>query len=211
MTAPLLLNLERLETRISESVSVHTGDVLTVGIDGASASGKSSLAAYLAALAPGLVTVVHTDDIAWHHSFFGWHQLCIDEILLPVRRGRLPLHYRPPGWIEKGRAGGIDIPSTTRVLVVEGVGATHRSMTEHLDVGVWVETSIDIRAYRQERRLQAGIDDEAFMVSWNAQERRFLVDDMPWTRVEYMISGNDARLRQPQPVDLGEPARLVNG
>jgi hypothetical protein len=40
----------------------------TLAVDGRSAGGKTTLAERLAALVPGAV-VVHTDDIAWHHSF----------------------------------------------------------------------------------------------------------------------------------------------
>src|SRR6476646_264266 len=39
--------------------------------------------------------VVHTDDIAWWHSRFGWAGLLIDGILVPFHRGEL-VSFRPP-------------------------------------------------------------------------------------------------------------------
>jgi len=75
---------------------------LLVGIDGRSRSGKSTLAALIARCIQEVV-VVHTDDIAWHHSFFGWSDVLIEGVLRPLRRGGLPLSYTPQPWIERGR------------------------------------------------------------------------------------------------------------
>ena len=74
---------------------------LLVGIDGRSRSGKSTLAALIARCIQEVV-VVHTDDIAWHHSFFGWSDVLIEGVLRPLRRGGLPLSYTPQPWIERG-------------------------------------------------------------------------------------------------------------
>ena len=56
--------------------------------DGRSSSGKTTLAARLQDAVPG-PAVVHTDDIAWWHSRFGWADLLIGGILAP-RAQRLP-------------------------------------------------------------------------------------------------------------------------
>jgi len=64
-----------------------------------------------------------TDDIAWHHSFFGWSDVLIEGVLRPLRRGGLPLSYTPQPWIERGRPGSIVIPGGTEIILVEGVGA----------------------------------------------------------------------------------------
>jgi len=95
---------------------------LLVGIDGRSRSGKSTLAALIARCIQEVV-VVHTDDIAWHHSFFGWSDVLIEGVLRPLRRGGLPLSYTPQPWIERGRPGSIVIPGGTEIILVEGVGA----------------------------------------------------------------------------------------
>src|SRR6201991_5285174 len=71
----------------------RVGHPLVVGIDGHSGSGKTTLANGLAALDRG-TAVVHTDDLAWHHSFFGLADLLIEHLVTPVHEGRLPIRYR---------------------------------------------------------------------------------------------------------------------
>ena len=41
--------------------------------------------------------VIHTDDITWHHSRFGWSELLARSVLQPIRTGQ-PVGYHPPGW-----------------------------------------------------------------------------------------------------------------
>lgn len=69
--------------------------------------------------------VIHTDDIAWEHSRFGWADLLIGGILIPVQRGRA-LSYRPPRWDEHGQEGSIDVPAGCLLLIIEGDGAGRR-------------------------------------------------------------------------------------
>jgi hypothetical protein len=45
-----------------------------LAVDGRSGSGKSTVAALLHRSVVGSA-IVHTDDVAWHHSFFGWSDL----------------------------------------------------------------------------------------------------------------------------------------
>ncbi|GAB88842.1 hypothetical protein GORHZ_045_00130 [Gordonia rhizosphera NBRC 16068] len=207
-------SLDRLVERIDEHLASTSRHILVVGVDGSSASGKTSVARYLRSAHPEVTAVVHTDDLAWHHSFFGWHELLRTEILVPVAKGALPVEYRPPGWVRQQRCGAIRIGDSTRCLIVEGVGAAHRSVAEWLDVNVWVQASADVRAYRQEQRLRAGIDSLDFMDDWNAHERLFHQRDLPWTRADFMIDGNDARLREPATgpdrMDAGGRERLVH-
>jgi hypothetical protein len=59
-----------------------------------SSSGKTTLAGRLRDVVAG-AAVVHTDDIAWWHSRFGWAGLLTDRVLLPARAGQ-PVRYRPP-------------------------------------------------------------------------------------------------------------------
>ena len=105
--------------------------LLVVGIDGHSGSGKTTLARGLAAL-DGATAVVHTDDLAWHHSFFGWGQLLIDHVLVPLQRGQTPISYRPPGWVARGRPGSVSIPAGATAVLVEGVGACQREVRSFL-------------------------------------------------------------------------------
>lgn len=74
-----------------------------IAVDGRSAGGKSTLAKKLASHVPDAV-VVHTDDIAWHHSFFDWADLLATGVLEPAHQGS-DVHFRPPAWDERGRPG----------------------------------------------------------------------------------------------------------
>ena len=59
---------------------------VVLAVDGRSSSGKTTLAARLRDVVAGSA-VVHTDDIAWWHSRFGWADLLTDGVLRPARAG----------------------------------------------------------------------------------------------------------------------------
>ena len=80
---------------------------VVLAVDGRSSGGKTTLAGRLRDVVPG-AAVVHTDDIAWWHSRFGWDDLLIDGVLRPVRAGR-PVAYRPPAWDERQRPGAVEV------------------------------------------------------------------------------------------------------
>lgn len=65
-----------------------------LAIDGRSSGGETTLAERLRAAVAGSA-VVHTDDIAWWYSRFGWAELLISGVLVPARSGRA-VSYRPP-------------------------------------------------------------------------------------------------------------------
>ena len=75
---------------------VVSGRPVILAVDGRSNGGKTTLAARIGEVVPGS-SVVHTDDIAWEHSRFGWSDLLADGILAPVRLGR-GVSFRPPRW-----------------------------------------------------------------------------------------------------------------
>lgn len=54
---------------LEQVAGTPTGRPIVVAVDGRGASGKSTLAEQLHRAVPAS-TVVHTDDVAWHHSFF---------------------------------------------------------------------------------------------------------------------------------------------
>ena len=112
-----------------------SGRPLIVAIDGRSNNGKTSLAARIGGAVPGSA-VIHTDDIAWAHSRFGWDDLLIDGILVPVHRGE-QVSYRPPGWAEHGREGSINVPAACPLLIIEGDGAGRREVAHLIDALIW--------------------------------------------------------------------------
>jgi hypothetical protein len=62
-----------------------SGRPVVLAVDGRSNAGKTTLAARICRAVPG-AGVVHTDDIAWEHSRFGWADLLIEGILVPVHQ-----------------------------------------------------------------------------------------------------------------------------
>ncbi|WP_084343460.1 uridine kinase family protein [Piscicoccus intestinalis] len=161
---------------------------LVVAVDGRSASGKTTLAARLAQ-APGWC-VVATDDAAWWHSFFDWDAMLRDEVLAPARAGRA-VSFTPPAWRERGREGAIEVPAGTRVLLVEGVGSSRRSLTDHLDAAVWVHTPLAEVERREAERIRTGHVDAGLQHDWMTAELAFLADDRPWERADLVVSGTD--------------------
>jgi len=88
-----------------------------VAVDGRSGSGKTTLANRLLNIIPHSA-IVHTDDIAWYYSFFGWDKLMIEGVLKPLRKGR-GVSYRPLAWEKRNRPGAIVINSDCKMVIVK--------------------------------------------------------------------------------------------
>ena len=163
-----------------------------IAVDGRGGGGKTTLANRLAeAMAPDAV-VVHSDDVAWHHSRFGWDGPMITGVLEPLRAG-LPVHFQPPGWPAKGRDGHLNVPAGLSTVLIEGVGVSRRSLTPLLDAAIWVQSDFDETRHRGVRRdiEEQGWDDETAWrnwTDWEVEEIPFLVDDRPWERAQFIVS-----------------------
>ena len=158
-----------------------------LAVDGRGAGGKSTLANVLHQAVPAS-TVVHTDDVAWHHSFFGWSDLLIENILKPVRNGEA-VNYQPPGWIATGRPGAIEIAADLDLVVVEGVGASRTEVTPWIDRSIWVQSDFD-EAERRGIARDGGTEDVIrFWHEWMAEEIVFLQQHRPWERAAVIVNG----------------------
>lgn len=166
-----------------------------LAVDGRSGSGKSTVGALLQRSVPNSV-VVHTDDIAWHHSFFDWSDLLIEGVLKPLRLGQ-SVCYQPPGWQPHGRLGAIEIPAGLDLVVVEGVGASRTEVTPWIDRSIWIQSDLD----EAERRGLArdGDTQEArdFWQAWMAQESDFLQRQRPWDRAAAIVNGTPVQPYDP--------------
>ena len=180
-----------------------------VAVDGRGASGKSTLAHRLRAAVPGCA-MVSTDEVAWHHSFFGWSELLASGVLEPARRGE-PVSYRPPAWQERGRTGAIELPAGRRLLLVEGVGAGRRELTDLLDAVVWVQSDFEMAERRGiARDIAQGVNGDAeatvhFWHEWMAEELTFLADQRPWERACAVVAGTPPPGLGPDQVLLAPP------
>jgi len=159
---------------------------LIVAIDGRSSSGKTTLAKRIARVIP-CTTVVHTDDIAWYHSRFGWPDLA-RRVLEAVEPGA-SLSFRPPAWDERHREGAIVVPTGTRVLVLEGVGASREELADLLDARLWVQADRTAGEQRNEARIAAGETTSDGVAGWMAEELPFIAARRPWEHADLIVAG----------------------
>lgn len=163
-------------------------------VDGRSAGGKTTLARRLQEALPG-AAIVHTDDVAWNHSFFDWDIQLIDNVLAPVRRNE-PVCYRPPGWVANGRDGAI-VVEAERDVIVEGVGAGRASIAAWADAVVWVQSDFDearVRGIARDREFGVRPADEveSFWDEWMRSELPFLEAEQPWQSATVIVAGHAA-------------------
>jgi uridine kinase len=168
-----------------------------VALNGHSSSGKTTLSARLSAALPGS-DVLHTDDLAWHHGVFAWDTLLLADVLPVVRSGE-PLDYRPPQWIARQRSGSVRLPGDLQYLVVEGVGASQRSVRDAFDAVIWVETEEVTRLARDVVRVEEnGEMSVADFHSWMAEENAYVVAERPWESADWVVYGGTAISHDPE-------------
>jgi hypothetical protein len=156
-------------------------------VDGRSSSGKTTLAGRLAAC-EAHAHVVHTDDIAWQHSMFGWADLLTEEILRPVRSGQA-VSFRPPAWDTRGRPGTIDVPAGVSTVIVEGVGSARRELVDEFDASVWVQSDLPTMDRRNMARVAAGELSLSVHERWMSEEIPFLAAQHSWNRATLIVAG----------------------
>lgn len=168
---------------------VAGGRGVVLAVDGRSSSGKTTLAGRLQDAIAGSA-VVHTDDIAWWHSRFGWADLLIDGVLVPFHRGD-PVSFRPPRWAEHSRQGSIEVAARCPVLIVEGVGAGRSEVSGLINALVWVQSD----RQEAERRSLSRVGQpggprtvEAYR-EWMAEEEPFLAVERTWERADLLVAG----------------------
>ncbi|MBG0564240.1 hypothetical protein I4J89_22595 [Actinoplanes sp. NEAU-A11] len=191
-----------------------TGRPLILAIDGRGGAGKSSLAGRLLPAIPGSA-VVHTDDVAWWHSRFGWSDLMADHVLTPLHAGGA-VSFTPPAWRERGRPGSIEVPAGCSAVLVEGVGASRQELIHLIDVAVWVQSDF---AHAEERGLQRDIERDGLDPAtarhewdeWMAEEIPFLSHDRPWERADFVVSGTPTQRHDPQTQVVAAPPFLDRG
>jgi hypothetical protein len=162
-----------------------------VAVDGRGGGGKTALAERLCRALPD-TAVVHSDDVAWWHSRFGWDDLMIDGVLKPLHAGRA-VHYQPPAWPGRGRDGHIEVPAGCSTVILEGVGVSRRSLAPLVDVAVWVQSDFAEARRRGVRRdrEQQGLDEAAALREWDewqVEEVPFLLADRPWERARFVVA-----------------------
>lgn len=172
---------------LAQGAGPPVGHPMVIAVDGRSSSGKTALAGRLTSSDKN-AHVVHTDDIAWHHSIFGWADLLIDGILDPVRRGKA-VSFRPPAWEIRDRRGAIDVPAGISILIVEGVGTVRRELVGVIDASIWVQSDQAVMNQRTSARIAAGEVALSVHEEWMAEEIPFFATQRPWERVDLIVAG----------------------
>ena len=159
-----------------------------VAIDGRGGAGKSTLVRRLLAQVRRSA-VVHTDDVAWHHSSFDWAGVLAEHVLEPLRRGEA-VDFRPRPWVERGRPGSIVVPRGLETVWVEGTGVLRGCLAPLLDASVWVQVD---RRDAGRRLLERDGDAPGQLLhaeEWLREERPFLLRERPWERATIVLAGS---------------------
>lgn len=165
-----------------------------VAVDGRSGSGKTTLVDRLLAQVPDSAAV-HTDDVAWHLSFFDWADELRAGVLEPLLKGEA-IYYRPPGWVARERPGAIALPAGRPVVWVEGSGSSRQALSDLIDRSIWVQCdNLEAR-----RRLLArdGREEGDLHREWEEQEIPFLLEDRPWERATVIVAGRPTLEHDPK-------------
>ena len=179
--------LHKVFSDLTTSLGWPQGRPLILAVDGRQGGGKTTIASRMAALVPAS-TIVHSDDVAWWESFFGWDHLMASGILEPLRRGE-DVDYRPPAWEARGRGGSIVVPVSAPLVVVDGVGTSRRSLVPFIDAAVWVQS--DFAEANRRGLARDGEEQSAIELwwEWDREEQPFLADDRPWERADVILCG----------------------
>jgi hypothetical protein len=121
-----VIQLSELINRLFNTGSQVVQEPRIIAVDGRSGGGKSTLA-HLLHKNLARSAIIHTDDVAWHHSYFGWSDLLIEGVLRPIRTHQ-PVSYRPPAWESRERLGAIKVEADCEVVIIEGVGASRQEV-----------------------------------------------------------------------------------
>ena len=162
------------------------GGTRWIGVDGRGASGKTTLAARLAAGLPDSV-VVHVDDFA-RPGVPGWERdRFVTQVLQPLQAGR-SARYQRWDWPSDRGAEWHEIPVGVPV-VVEGVSATDVRLGVPWDFTIWVEAPYELRLARAlDRDGEAMM--EVWLSDWMPSEDAYVTAQRPQQRVDLVVRGD---------------------
>jgi len=178
---------------VVRAAAPRLGTVRLVVVDGPAGSGKTTLAAALAAslrVSGTEIAVFHLDDI-----YDGWAGLDgVGErfaawVLEPLADGR-PGRYRRYDWAAGEFAEWCDLP-VPDVLIVDGCGAAQRCVDDVATLRIWVEAPA---ALRLERGIARGGEAmRAEWLGWMALEAEHFERESTRERADVVVDGT-ARL-----------------
>ena len=177
-----------LVQRLHGASGTPVGRPRIVGVDGRGGAGKSVLAELLQAQVPRSA-VVHTDDLAWHHSFFDWADLLAEHVLVPLRRGD-EVDHRPAPWAARDRPGSIAVPAGLDTVWVEGSGVVRARLRPLLDAAVGVQVDRALAARRLLERDGDAPEQLQLIEDWERDEHPFFLREQPWWHCTVVVAGS---------------------
>ena len=166
-------------------------------VDGVAGSGKTTLAAKLADLLNA--NLVHSDDVSWCADPIHWDGEMLAGIVNPWRGGN-DVAYKPTGWIKDNRPGSINV-DPNRALVIEGMGASRKTLRTIATYSIWVDTEPKIARARVVQRDLANGENGGTIESitefanwWDSLLTPLLLEEKSWKYVDIIVSGSQSDL-----------------
>jgi hypothetical protein len=166
-----------------------------VGVDGASGSGKSMLAARLAARSGA--PLIQVDDFVSWSDFAGWWPRFDRQVLDRLVSGQ-DAWYQVRDWRNDEFGSSLNGWKTvpwSPLVIVEGVTCTRRAATDRLAYRIWVEAPDGVRLERGVAR--DGETHRQLWIDWMREEGRFFADDGTRARADLRIDGNPTTPHDP--------------
>jgi uridine kinase len=168
-------------------VAAASGRVVFIGVDGRAGSGKTTLAADIAAAVP-TAAVVHVDDFAGPRvPEWDWPRLR-SQVLEPLLAGRAA-RYQRWEWNRDVPGEWHEIPAG-RPVVVEGVSCTRSELAAPWALQIWVDAPREVRLARALERDGAAMLPHWLEV-WMPSEEAYIARERPQERVDLVVCGTE--------------------
>lgn len=190
-------DVDAVVRRLTEASHAAGGRTVLAALDGAGGSGKTTIAARIAARLPGC-SVVHADDFyrpmqeharlqldaeGGYQGYFDWQRLEA-EVLSPLRAGR-PATFQRYDWATAG-LGEIASVQPGGTVLVEGVYSMRPEVEHYYDLTVYVETPRDVCLRRLHDR---GQNPAEWIRRWRAAEDHYIERYRPEQRADLLVRG----------------------
>ncbi len=172
------------------------GSVRLVCVDGPAGSGKTTLAAALAAALGEGAVVVHLDDLyeGWAGLGGVWERVEA-QILRPLERGH-PGRWQRYDWEAERFAEWRDLP-VPEFLIFEGCGSAPRAVDGRANQIAFVEAPADVRLARGLAR--DGEHMREHWLRWMAEEEAEFARERTRERADVVVDGTAPREGAPGP------------
>lgn len=166
-----------------------------IGIDGAGASGKSTLANELIGFLPSTKIVCmddfyktsamrkETDGIEEIGSYFDWRRL-EKQVLIPFKNNT-HIIYKRYDWLSDRLSGEKQI-SSKHNIIVEGVYSLRNELAEYYNLKIWIDCPFEIRLERGIKR--DGIEMKNHWQNvWMKQEDEYMTKHKSFLYSDFII------------------------